>query len=333
MKELRLHNNESPFSPESLCKELLDFDLEKARLNYYQSQEEGPLVEALSKYTGLDKEMIVVANGGDTLLSEVFNSLTGDNRKMLVSTPTFFLYLSTARKLRLNLIDVPLKEGFELPTDEIIKKVNEEDIGLVVICRPNNPTGNIFPKEKVLKIAKETNANVLVDEAYFEFAKETLKDELKNYENLIILRTFSKAFAAAGLRLGYGLGSKTIVTKVREYQTHYNISNISQLIGAKMLKNKELFLPYVDKMIKLREEFRKNLNEIDGVYVYPSNTNFLLIKTNKDPEKLEEYFRENKVLIRPVHKLSPLISDTIRVSVADKTTNEKFLSLMKEYMS
>src|SRR6056297_3110343 len=109
MKELRLHNNESPFSPESLCKELLDFDLEKARLNYYQSQEEGPLVEALSKYTGLDKEMIVVANGGDTLLSEVFNSLTGDNRKMLVSTPTFFLYLSTARKLRLNLIDVPLK--------------------------------------------------------------------------------------------------------------------------------------------------------------------------------------------------------------------------------
>lgn len=332
MKELRLHNNESPFSPESLCEELLNFDLEKARLNYYQSQEEGPLIKALSEYTGLEEDMIVVANGGDTLLSEIFNSLTGDNRKMLVSTPTFFLYLSTAKKLRLNLIDVPLKEGFELPADEIIEKVNEEDIGLVVICRPNNPTGNIFPKEEVLKIAEKTNANVLVDEAYFEFAKETLTDELKNYKNLIILRTFSKAFAAAGLRLGYGLGSNEIVAKVREYQTHYNISNISQLIGAKLLKHKDLFLPYVERMIKLREEFREKLNEIDGVYVYPSNTNFLLVKTDKDPEKLEKYFRENKVLIRPVHKLSPLISDTIRVSVADKATNEKFVELMKEYI-
>jgi len=332
MKELRLHNNESPFSPESLCEELLNFDLEKARLNYYQSQEEGPLIKALSEYTGLEENMIVVANGGDTLLSEIFNSLTGDNRKMLVSTPTFFLYLSTAKKLRLNLIDVPLKEGFELPADEIIDKVNEEDIGLVVICRPNNPTGNIFPKEDVLKIAEKTNANVLVDEAYFEFAKETLTDELKNYKNLIILRTFSKAFAAAGLRLGYGLGSNEIVSKVREYQTHYNISNISQLIGAKLLKHKDLFLPYVERMIKLREEFREKLNEIDGVYVYPSNTNFLLVRTDKDPEKLEKYFRENKVLIRPVHKLSPLISDTIRVSVADKATNEKFIELMKKYI-
>jgi histidinol-phosphate aminotransferase len=85
-------------------------------------------------------------------------------------------------------------------------------------------------------------------------------------------------------------------------------------------------------MIKLREEFREKLNEIDGVYVYPSNTNFLLVKTDKDPEKLEKYFRENKVLIRPVHKLSPLIRDTIRVSVADKATNEKFVELMKEYI-
>jgi len=331
MEKMRLHNNESPFSPESLCKELFDFDFSKARLNYYQSQEEGPLKEALAEYTGLDKEMIVVANGGDLLLSEIFNSLTGDNRKILVSTPTFFLYLSTAKKLRLNLIDVPLKEGFELPTSEIIKTVNEEDIGLVVICRPNNPTGNIFPKEDILKIAKETEANILVDEAYFEFAKETLTDELHNYKNIIILRTFSKAFAAAGLRLGYGLGSEEIVKKVRDYQTHYNVSNITQMIGTKLLRNKDLFLPYVEKMIGLRESFRDKLNEIEGVYVYPSNTNFLLVKTDKDPELLEEYFNNNNVLIRPVHKLSPLIKDTIRVSVADEQTNQKFVNLLKEY--
>ncbi len=332
MNKIRLHNNESPFAPESLCEDLLDFDLSKARLNYYQSQEEGPLKEALSDYTGLDKDMIVVANGGDLLLSEIFNSLTGDNRKMLISTPTFFLYLSTARKLRLNLIDVPLKEGFELPTSKIIKRVNEEDVGLVVICRPNNPTGNIFPKKDILKIAEETEANILVDEAYFEFAKETLTDELRNYENIIILRTFSKAFAAAGLRLGYGLGSEGIVKKVRDYQTHYNVSNITQMIGAKLLRNKDLFLPYVEKMIELRESFRDKLNEIDGVYVYPSNTNFLLVKTDKDPELLEEYFNNNNVLIRPVHKLSPLINDTIRVSVSDEQTNEKFANLLADFV-
>ncbi|MFP4456910.1 MAG: pyridoxal phosphate-dependent aminotransferase [Clostridia bacterium] len=333
MKKIRLHNNESPFTPESLCKELLDFDLSQARLNYYQSQEEGSLIEALSEYTGLDKEMIVVANGGDTLLSEIFNSLTGDNRKMLVSTPTFFLYLSTAKKLRLNLIDIPLKEGFKLPTSEIIKRVNEEEIGLVVICRPNNPTGNIFPKEDILEIAEKTNANILVDEAYFEFAKETLTDELYNYKNIIILRTFSKAFAAAGLRLGYGLGSKEIVKKVRDYQTHYNVSNITQMIGTKLLSNKDLFLPYVEKIIELRESFRDKLNEIEGVYVYPSNTNFLLVKTEKDPELLEEYFNDKNVLIRPVHKLSPLIKDTIRVSVADEQTNQKFVNLLADYIN
>lgn len=332
MKEIRLHNNESPFSPESLCEALLDCDLSQANLNYYQSQEEGPLLSALAEYTGLSKEMIVVSNGGDTLLGEMFNSLVGENCKMLISTPTFFLYQSTAKKLRLNLIDVPLKKEFVLPTEEIIKRVNDESIGLVVICRPNNPTGNIFPVEDVLRIAKETQANIIVDEAYFEFANETLSDKLSEYQNIIILRTFSKAFAAAGLRVGYGLGSKELIGKVRKYQTFYNVSNIAQMIAAKLLENKDSFMPYVEKMVRLREHFRDELNKIEGVSVYPSSTNFLLVKTDKDPEEIEKYLKDYNILIRPVHKLSPLIKDTFRISVADEITNKRFTEILSKYM-
>jgi histidinol-phosphate aminotransferase len=333
MREIRLHNNESPFKPESLVNSLFDFDYEQFNLNLYISQEEGPLLDSLAKYTKVDKEMIIAANGGDTLLGDIFNSLSGDTRKVLISSPTFFLYNTIANRLRLEIVDVPLRKDFSLDVDNIINKARDTKTELIVICRPNNPTGNVFPRKDVIKIIENVKAYVLVDEAYYEFAEDTLADQLDKYDNLVILRTFSKAFAAAGLRLGYGLANKEVREQIRKFQTYYNVSNMAQLIGVRLLENSQSFKPYIENMKKLRDDFLKKLNEIEDVFAYDSETNFLLVCMDVDFDAFADYLQEKNILVRKVHNLCEMTNDTVRVSVSNEKDNDEFVRILKEYLA
>lgn len=332
MKPLvRLNSNESPWAPEDIFPQIFDINWSEVQLHRYLCQDDGPLLPALATYTGADIEQLIVGNGGDELIMQIFSALSGPQKKIMLNPPTFMVYHGTAAMLGVTVFDVPLTADFQLQTDEMIETINKEDVAMAMICRPNNPTGNIFPKEDIIKILKNTEAYIVVDEAYFEFAGTSMQDELANYPKLVLLRTMSKAFAVAGMRIGYVISTPEVRALIREKQLYYNISSLAQYIGARLLQKSPIYLEYVQKVIQIREEFRSKLNEIPGVTAYPSHTNFFVLELALDPVAVQNYLEEKGILVRKVCHSCELLKNMLRISVGSRTENEFVVEILKKY--
>ncbi|NLK62387.1 MAG: histidinol-phosphate transaminase [Fusobacteria bacterium] len=330
--KVKLDANENPYEISNIL-EKDAFDQIKNEVfntvwNFYPDASYDKLRDAIAKENNLSKENIILGNGSDEILLNLILTYINNEKKILVNTPTFSMYKILAQIVNSEAIEVNLTEEFELNTNEIISKLETENIALTFITYPNNPTGNLFKEDDVIRIIEKSKGIVVIDEAYYEFAKKSFVSKINEYKNIIVLRTFSKAYSIAGLRVGYMMSNEAIINDVNKVRLPYNLNKISEAIALKVYEKKEDFIPIIDEILSERDKMYNELKKIDTIKVFKSDTNSIFFKTEKAYDIYEELLK-NKILIR---KFSKELSNYLRFSIAKKDENEKVIKIIKKVL-
>ena len=293
-------------------------------LNLYPDDNYTQLKEAIVNYIGCKIENISVGNGSSELLDLCVKTFVDTNELILSLDPTFSMYSIYAKIVNSRYIGAGEGNDFTINVDDIIKSIEENNPKLTLICNPNNPTGTTIKRDDVLRIVKSTDNVVIVDEAYMEFSNESVVDEIENYDNLIVVKTMSKAFSMAGIRTGYLIANEELVKTIEKVRPPYNLNSISALLATKALKQKDKMLSYVENLKVEREKIYEKLIDM-GVKAYKSGANFVFFSSKVD--NLAEKLIENDVLIR---KFGGKLDNYYRVTVGSPKENEAFLNAMKK---
>lgn len=324
-------------NPNPLPEEIKDVILKNIyRISHYPDREYISLRTALATYTGCPIESIRVGNGATELIYLAIKAL--NPKKALLPVPSFSEY---ERALLTNGVQVeyfPLREedDFKLNITDFLERL-KKGYDFTILCNPNNPTGQILEKDELMQIldyASSQNTYVLLDETFIEFTEEVEKisliREISKYDNLIILRAFTKYFGIPGLRLGYCLSNPILLKKLDLYQEPWSVNTIAVCVGEFLLGYKG-YKEASKKWTKTERDFLyKALQEINGLKVYPTWANFFLIKlenTKITLTELQKMLEERKILIRNASSFKLLNETFFRIAIKDRTSN---LSLIKE---
>lgn len=314
--EIRMDKNESPFSlPGELKADVLG-ELRKLTVNRYPESSGDSLREKLAAFHDLKKENIVVGSGSDQLISYSTHLFAGEHA--VVTPPTFSMYRFYAELKGLDVKPVPLGKDFGLKVKKI--KENLNGAALVFLCSPNNPTGNTFDREKIVKIL-ETGVPVVLDEAYGEFADKTNLNLIEDYDNLLVLRTFSKAFGLAGARVGFAAGDPDLVEYILRVKPPYNLNSFSLRIAELLLDHYDLVRDRIDFLTEQRKKLYSRFEQ----YSHTSQANFLLMNLDA-----ADYLLERGISVR---SFTGRLSEYIRVTVGTKEENDRFTRALKSYLS
>ncbi|WP_010680944.1 histidinol-phosphate transaminase [Acetivibrio cellulolyticus] len=332
---VKLDANESPFElPIKVRKQLADIIMEGPSLYLYPDTDSIELRKTLSAYWGVDMEGIVVGTGSDQLIQVLVNTFVGKGEKVICPTPSFSMYKLDTIIGGGTAVEVPLKEenNFAYEIDEFIDKAKSEAAKLVVLCTPNNPTGNLLALKDIEKICSMCPKTVIViDEAYAEFAGESAVTLLPKFENLIVLRTFSKAYGLAGIRCGYSLSGKEMANEINKVRPPYNISSLSQLVAKLVFEDREEIEAQIKYLIEQREYLCAELEKINNVSVLPSGANYILVKL-PDAKTVAKELEKRGVLVRSFGD-APVLGKYIRISVGNKEQNDVLLEELKSIMN
>jgi histidinol-phosphate aminotransferase len=331
---IKVNQNEAPWDwPAELKAEAARL-VDAVAFNRYPPFDERALTAALAERWRLPPQSVLVGNGSNELLMALFLSALGPGRKVLLPSPTFSLYRQLALLAGAQVAEVLLKDGgVAYKAESWLKAVRREHPEFVLLCSPNNPTGSLFPPEALGDLLKETPGLVAVDEAYGEFAGVSAREHLPKAENLVVLRTFSKAWGGAGLRLGYLLAAPQTAAQVRKALLPYNVSPVTAGLGVLALRNAALFESRLKAMVEERERLQEKLGRLPGLTVYPSRANFVLVRVAKGAAS-ERYkaLKRRGVLVRDVSHL-PGLERCLRISVGSAGENEAVLRLLEEVLA
>ena len=328
--EIKINQNENPYDvPAELKKEILDF-AEKRSWSRYPPFVPEDMQKALAEFTGWTAGGILVGNGSNELVQALMMVFLNHGDKLVIPVPTFTLYRLIGGILGADVVEVPLLSDYTYDCDKMEQEFLDGG-AMLIICSPNNPTGAVYPIDRLEKLLMQTNKPVIVDEAYCEFSGETVADLMEDHDNLIVLRTFSKAFSLAGLRIGYAQMDPDLAVEVSKVKLPYNINFFTLAAAEKLLKNKELQIKVIEELIAARDEMIREMNEIDGVTAYPSKANFILFETAYPPKDVFMKFLDDGLLVRDVSSY-PMLEKALRVSVSTPEDNAKFLDSLRKIM-
>lgn len=326
---IKLDANENPFDLPAEIKKAIEENISPTIFSRYPDPLALNMLGEIADYLGASADCIMPGNGSDELILDLMLCF-GMNRTVLVSAPTFSMYQIHGQIAKANCLEVNRKEDFSPDIDELIKKANDHKASLVVLCSPNNPTGTYTPLDELEKLLKSVTSLVLIDEAYIEFGGESCLKFLDKYPNLIILRTFSKAFGLAGLRVGYLLAQDKIIEELLKIKQPFNINNYSQLAICTALQYRDLIFKQVEKIKANRDNLLKQLSSLKGVTTYPTEANFILFKTDKFANRIFGHLLAKGILIRNVS--GPLLENCLRVTVGTEEENNLFLENLEEIL-
>ncbi|MEW6619497.1 MAG: histidinol-phosphate transaminase [bacterium] len=317
---IKLDAMENPYDLPDEIKELLKEKI--TGFNRYPDPLSNELRQTIAAYLGINKKEILVGNGSDELILYIL--LTFNAGQVVFPTPTFAMYKILSQITNTTPIGIPLTDKFELNEEKILK-ITRDTPSIIFLAYPNNPTGNSFSKEKVLEIIDESPTSlIIIDEAYFEFSKETFISLINIYPQVIIVRTFSKAFGLAGLRIGYLIANSQIIDELLKVKLPYNLNAFSQAVATCAIENfRYLLQPRINQIISERERVYGFLKGITGIMPYPSDANFILFKTLNIPaDTLFSNLVEEGILIR---NLNDDIPNCLRVTIGNEQENNAFL--------
>ncbi|MBP1996380.1 histidinol-phosphate transaminase [Paenibacillus eucommiae] len=311
---LKLNQNESPYPPAQLVLETLRTIGEES-IRRYPDTACGELRAALSHRHNVKEEQVFCGNGSSEIISLIIKVFVGPGRCIAIPDPSFSLYHSVAASYQAASIRIPLRDDYTIDTDLLIR--SEADV--LVLVNPNAPTGRLLPLVEVEQIVSQFRGLVVIDEAYMDFATpgSSALPLAQRYENVLILRTFSKAYALCGARVGYCIARKQLISALEKGKDIYNINAISQRLAEAALRAQT----YTDRTIaatKLtRDAFSAELEQLE-FEVLPSHTNFVLCTPPSGPEKYtaRELYQElikRNIYVR--HFEHPRLSDKLRISI------------------
>ena len=325
---LKMDAMESPFGvPEDLKQELLAC-IAQAQLNRYPDAIAEETQNTLRSLMEISNDFgVLLGNGSDELIQLLAMACNSGDTVMSFE-PSFVMYEMVAKFTHLNYQGVRLDDRFDIDLDRTLDVIRSKKPKLIFIAYPNNPTGNSFDQESIKEIIKSTDALVVLDEAYYAYSEESFLSQITNFPNLVVLRTISK-IGFAGLRLGLLVGSHTTIEQLNKLRLPYNINILTQVSANFLLKEKDRIANNVKIIINERQRIFDELSLIPNLIVYPSQTNFLLIKIN-DALSLFESLKANGILVKGFTKGSQL-EDCIRLSISEAKENNTLLKHIKEY--
>ncbi len=315
---IKLDANESPYGfPSALTA------VKKIRTNRYPDPEAKALKAILAKDLGVKPQNLLQGNGSDELIYYLIATFGGP---VLYPVPTFSMYGIISQALGEKKREIPLDRDFDIDLDPMMAAIRKEKPKLIFLSTPNNPTGNCFSSEKILKIVAESKGLVVVDEAYQPFASEKgFVPLLQDYKNLVIMRTLSKIGLAA-LRFGFLIADEEIINEVNKVRLPFNVNALSQAVAVDALKKKKALKTAIHKIAGERDKMFLTMERIKGVTPFPSEANFILFRV-KEPRKVYGRLLENGILVR---NISDAVAGCLRVTIGTPKENVLFLRALEK---
>jgi len=328
--DIKLDANESPNNLPPLVRERVMNQLEYLAFNRYPDMAVRELRAQIAENFNTSVQNVQIGNGSSEIIMALCQVFGGAGRSIVFPVPSFSMYTVYAQLSDSQPVPVRLNEDFSVSRDKILAAAVESNAKLIILCNPNNPTGTVMPHEDIEYIVSQAKCPVLVDEAYFEFYGESAVDLMAKYENIIIARTFSKAYGLAAARVGYVLGTASIIAMLDRVLMPYHINSLSLATAEILYQMRDEFMPGLEQIIAERIRLAAALEGIASIKVYPSETNFLLIKTAKSKE-LGEYLSSKNIGIRDFSAVPGLIN-CIRLTVGTPLENGNLLKAITAFM-
>ncbi len=328
---VKLNFNENLYIPREKLVGLMKEVAEECDLRLYPQEEEERLRDAIGDYLKLPRVCIAVGNSSDEVMDRITRLFLERGERAVTFSPTFSVFKYCVQYQGAGYVAVPLKKRFQIDVEAMCAAFAPET-KLLYLCSPNNPTGNQLELREVEALIETFPGLVMVDEAYGEYADYSVVRLIDKHENLAVLRTFSKAFGLAGLRLGYVVASPALANAVNKIPAPYAINTVTLTMGRKLLENIAIVKEAVCALKTEREKLTKTLNEITGVEAFDSLTNFVLFNVGKPYEDVYLNLLEKGLIVKKLGKLLDF-ENCLRTTVGLPEMNAKLLNALREYLS
>ena len=307
---IKLNTNENPYPPSPRVRRAVAKAMAGSALRLYPAPRADEFVASAARIYSIPQSMIIAGNGSDELLAMVFRATLGIGDTVAYPVPTYSLYDTLALVQEARIVHCPLGSGFELPLDALA----EARANLTIVCNPNSPSGTLTPTRSLGALAKRLDGRLLViDEAYVDFADENALGLVRRHRNVVVLRTLSKSYSLAGMRLGLCFAHPSVIDALLKVKDSYNLSRVALAAGAEALRDSAWMRRNVAKVVRTRALSEARLRTL-GFVVPPSQANFVLARMpGRDMAPVARGLRRAGILVR--HFPTPLLRDAIRISI------------------
>lgn len=328
---VKLNTNENPYPPSPNVKEIADSALDYLRLYPDPSCKE--LRSVIAELHSIDKDSIVIGNGSDDILNILFRLYTGQGEEAIMMDPSYSHYPVLADIQNSKIRQIPFNEDYSFD----LKTIKRSQANILFLTSPNAPLSIGFTNDQILELADSFSGLLVVDEAYADFAKENALKILFKRSNLFITRTLSKSYSLAGLRVGYGIGQKSVIEMINKVRDPYNVSLLSQRLAKAAIQDREYFEEKTQTIIETRERYKKYF-QAKGWFVFESQTNFLFMQPKNQrgeigmdvAESLFQFLEKHKILVRFFGK-HELTKSYLRVTIGTNDEMNRFKEVTDQW--
>ena len=326
---IKLDAMENPYPWPAAIQEQWLQSLKNCEINRYPDPEAHALVQSLRQSQSIPDELaIILGNGSDEIIQILLMALNSDSSVLAVE-PSFVMYRQIAVSLGLNYQSVPLQTGdFSLDLNALLEAISTYQPALIFLAYPNNPTGNLFDLDSLEAIIQASPGIVVIDEAYAPFTDASFLPRIQNYSNVVVMRTVSK-LGLAGLRLGYLIGSASILDELNKIRLPYNINILTQLTAQFALDHQAFLQAQTAVLRAERETLSAALNQLSGIQAYPSQANFIMFRClEMSADSVFESLKQQGILIKNLSRQGGLLTNCLRVTVGKPDENLGFLKAL-----
>lgn len=321
---IKLNTNENPYPPSPEVMKVLA-GISPEQLRRYPDPVGNAFREAAAEINGVHPENIMCCNGGDELLSIAFRAFCDQTRPVAYPVPTYSLYTVLAKLQNCCSIEIPFDNEFNLPA-----KLASTGAALTIICNPNAPSGTFVSVNELASLADELSTVLLIDEAYVDFAEENCTCLVKDFDNVIILRSMSKGYSLAGLRFGYAIAQPDLIAGLMKVKDSYNVDAVAIAAATAAIRDQKYFKENVQKVKKERKRLTEELRRLE-FEVAESKANFVLARSgNWQASRIYDKLIARNIYVRYFNQ--PGLTDRLRITVGTAQQNDRLLAALREIL-
>ncbi len=324
---IKLGSNENPLGPSPKAIERVIKHVKE--ISVYPSPGYADLKNAIASYTGFQTSNVVVGNGSDDVLNTLIRQIVQRGDVVVIPTPTYSYYEAIIGTGHGKCVFVNRNSDFSINAQRILNAVTDKT-KMIFICSPNNPTGNIVGKWELVELLQSTDSFIVLDEAYVEFASESYTDLVHEFDTLIVLRTFSKLFGLAGLRLGYGIANERIVKEYNNLALTFLINQLAARAGIAALSDER----FIENTVVMVKEGREYLTKSVPFKVYPSEANFVYVDvTPYTSGEISEYLLKVGIIVRDCSTIRGCGHNAVRLTIGQPWQNVRVVTALNEFLA
>ena len=327
---LRFDSNTLPFPPPGVSRFLSDMK-RTCPINEYSNPTYKRLKKLLSTYENVPERSITITNSGDEAIDIIAKAFLNPGDYFVTTPPTYEMFAIQCLINNGRNMEIPLGESFEVDETELIRASNNPRTKIIILVNPNNPTGSAIPLETIENIVSQSDCIVVVDQAYGEFYGKTAVSLIEKYKNLVILKSLSKFAGLAGARIGYLISNPSLSSTFDAIRFPMGVSFLSYKLAEAVLENDQIWMKEQIKMIKTeRTRLAQALNAL-GLFVFPSEANFFLVKFGDKASSICKQLKEKGILVRD-RSIKPYLSGCVRITVRSREENDQFIKTLRSIL-